>query len=462
MTDFPLEMTSEQRVDLGQEAVRFLDEFLSSRPDAPASYPMADSSTLSRFREAPPEHGSALDGLLTTIAEASDVGADSAAGSFLGYIPNGGIYSGAVGEFIAAGLNRYTGGNHASTGAVAIEQGVIDWMLKLFGLGPKAAGVLLSGGSVANLTAIIAARTQFGNDFRDGVIYVSVQAHHSVSKAARLAGIGDDRVRIVGADQSLRMDIDQLEAAIEADLKNGLKPLAIVASAGTTDSGAIDSLSRVVEIAASYGAWSHADAAYGGFFRLTERGRDRLAGIEQFDSITVDAHKSLFMPFGIGGLLVKDGDTLVEANSGVGSYMQDVVDIEGLPHFFALGPELTRPFRGLPVWLGLHLHGVGAFRSELDRMLDLAERAQRELDKLKRVRTVGQPDLSVVVFQSIHGDADSKALFDYINDSGRVFLSSSEIHGKFVLRLAFLSPRTKDSDLDAVLELIGSMPSAPS
>ncbi len=453
-------MTSKQRVDLGQEAVRFLDEFLSSRPDAPASYPMADSSTLSRFREAPPEHGSALDGLLTTIAEASDVGADSAAGSFLGYIPNCGIYSGAVGEFIAAGLNRYTGGNHASTGAVAIEQGVIDWMLKLFGLGPKAAGVLLSGGSVANLTAIVAARTQFGNDFRDGVVYVSVQAHHSVMKAARLAGIGDDRVRIVGADQSLCMDIAQLEAAIEADLAAGLKPLAIVASAGTTDSGAIDPLSKVAEIAASHGAWSHADAAYGGFFQLTERGKNRLAGIEQFDSITVDAHKSLFMPFGIGGLLVKDGDTLVEANSGVGSYMQDVVDVEGLPHFFALGPELTRPFRGLPVWLGLHLHGVGAFRSELDRMLDLAERAQRELDKLERVRTVGQPDLSVVVFQSIHGDADSKALFDYINDSGRVFLSSSEIHGKFVLRLAFLSPRTRDRDLDAVLELIESAPSA--
>ncbi len=463
MSNLPLEMSSDQRRTLGDQALEFLDQFLINLPSAPVVGPVSDASVLETLRQPPAEVGGAMEDLLEVILSSNQVGVDTASGSHLGYIPNGGVFSGAVGEFLAAGLNRYTGGNNASTGAVAIEQGVIDWMIQLFSMGSRAAGVLLSGGSIANLTAVVTARSRFSRDstdgdFRQGVVYVSVQAHHSITKAARLAGIAPDRVRTIDADASLRIDTAQLQATIDQDLRLGLRPMLVVASAGTTDSGTIDPLADVAGTAAKYGAWSHVDAAYGGFFQLTERGSKRLSGIDQFDSVTLDAHKSLFMPFGIGGLLVRDGDALVEAHAGSGSYLRDTVDIEGLPHFYSLGPELTRPFRGLPVWLGLHLHGVAAFRGELDRMLDLAERARTELDQIARVVVVGSPDLSVVVFRSVHGDVDTEVLLDHINKDGEVLLTSTQIHGRLIIRLAFLNPRTHDGDLDRVLELIETAP----
>ena len=463
MSDLPLAMSSNQRRALGDRALQFLDQFLLNLPNTPVIGPPPEASVLGELRQAPGEEGTEMEELLQVLACSNRIGVDTASGSHLGYIPNGGLFSGAVGEFLAAGLNRYTGGNHASTGAVAIEQGVIDWMLQLFSMGPRAAGILLSGGSMANLTAVVTARSRFSRDstdgdFRKGTVYASVQAHHSVTKAARLAGINQDRVRTIDADSSLRLDLGQLRARIHHDLQSGLRPMLVVASAGTTDSGTIDPLAEVATIAAEYGAWSHVDAAYGGFFQLTKRGSVRLRGIDQFDSITLDAHKSLFMPFGIGGLLVRDGDALVEAHAGSGSYLRDIVDIEGLPHFYSLGPELTRPFRGLPVWLGLHLHGVAAFRDELDRMLNLAERASNELDRVERVVVVGTPDLSVVVFRSVDGDEDTKLLLDHINQNGDVLLTSTQMHGKLIIRLAFLNPRTHDRDLDRVLERIGTAP----
>ena len=230
--------------------------------------------------------------------------------------------------------------------------------------------------------------------------------------------------------------------------------MAIVASAGTTDTGTIDPLVDVAELAAARNAWFHIDAAYGGFFQLTERGRRRLTGIEQADSITLDAHKSLFMPYGVGCLLVRDRAALVAAHEGRGAYMQDVQDLDAVPNFFAMGPELTRPFRGLPVWLALHLHGVAAFRTELDRMLDLAGRAQSELGSIAGIEMVTEPDLSVVAFQATAGDDASRRLFQHINTSQRVHISSTTIGGRFILRLAFLNHRTTDETLDDVLDLV--------
>ena len=223
------------------------------------------------------------------------------------------------------------------------------------------------------------ARDQLGNDFGDGVIYTSERSHHSIPKAARIAGIASERIRFVPVDHRLRMDPDALDAMVSADIEAGLRPMMIVATAGTTDTGAIDPLNSCADIAARATTWFHVDAAYGGFFQLTERGRERFEGIDRADSITVDAHKSLFLPFGVGGLLVRDIATLVDAHSGHGVYMQDVA-AAGTPHFFQLGVELTRPNRGINVWLPLHLHGVNQLTAVLDSMLDLAEWSAATLD----------------------------------------------------------------------------------
>ena len=227
----------------------------------------------------------------------------------------------------------------------------------------------------------------------------------------------------------------------------------IVATAGVTDSGSVDPLERCGAIASAAGAWFHVDAAYGGFFQLTNRGRGRLRGISSADSITIDAHKSLLLPFGVGGLLVSDRSALVEANQGSGAYMQDVPDGE-LPHFNALSPEMTRPNRGLMIWMALHLHGVGQFRDELDRMLDLASWAADEIRHTDGLELACEPELSIVVFRSTRGDDASRHIFDRINRSGIAHVSSTTIDGRFTVRLAFLSQRTSSAIVERVLETI--------
>lgn len=452
----PLEPDRQERLAIGEEAVRYLDRFLAGRDAAPATTGVPAAEVLDALRSAPAEHPGDFAELLDAVDTVAGNGIDTAAGSHLSYIPNGGIYSAAVGEFLAAGINRYTGGVHGAPAAVALEQGVIDWLLSLFAMPAGGGGVLLSGGSMANFTALVTARERFGDDFSRGVVYTSVRAHHSVRKAARLAGILE--VREVATDSALRLDLDALEGTIESDLAAGLRPLAIVASAGTTDTGTIDPLRALAELSGRHGAWLHVDGAYGGFFRLTDRGARRLAGIELADSITLDAHKSLFLPYGVGCLVVRDAAALADAHQDRGSYMQDVPELTGLPSYFALSAELTRPFRGLPVWLALHLHGVAAFRAELDRMLDLAEHAQRRIGEIDRVVAVTEPDLSVVALRSTRGDADSRSLFDLVNEQAGVHISSTTIDGRFVLRLAMLNPRTTIGHVDAALDVIEAAP----
>jgi aromatic-L-amino-acid decarboxylase len=251
------------------------------------------------------------------------------------------------------------------------------------------------------------------------------------------------------------MDPTALETAVASDVQAGLRPMVIVATAGTTDTGEVDPLGRCADVAAAHGAWLHVDAAYGGFFQLTDRGQARLDGIERADSITVDAHKSLLLPFGIGGLIVRDVAHLVDAHEGRGAYMHDVADGE-LPHYLSLGPELTRPNRGLPMWLALNLHGVDAFRRTLDSMLDLAAAAAARLRELPTVELFAEPRLSILAFRSTDGDEATARLQQTLNESGRVHVSSTTIAGRLWVRLAFLSQRTTAAIVDETLDLIAS------
>jgi aromatic-L-amino-acid/L-tryptophan decarboxylase len=448
-----IESDANQRSDLGRVILDYVNRSLQVSAEGPASSPPATAEVISTLLAPPPETGAQLETLLKRLDAAFDTGFDTNSAGFLSYIPTGGLYTSALGSFIGAATNRYTGGSHASPGAVAIEQSVIDWMTDLFGLPQGSAGILLSGGSVANLTAVVAARTRLGDNFHDGVIYASERSHHSIDKAARIAGISADRLRKIPVSSDLRIDIDALRAAVETDQQNGLRPMMVVATAGTTDTGTVDPLVACADIADAAGTWFHVDAAYGGFFQLTARGRDLMTGIDRADSITVDAHKSLFLPFGVGGLLVRDPQTLVVAHEGHGAYMQDVLD-QGLPHYFALGPELTRPNRGISVWLPLQLHGVAQFRAVLDGMLDLARWTAEQLTDLPGIEVSCNPQLSVVAFRSSDSDATSRRIFEHLIASRAVHISSTEIDGRFIIRLAFLSQRTKAPIARRVVDLI--------
>lgn len=257
------------------------------------------------------------------------------------------------------------------------------------------------------------------------------------------------------------MDVAALDAAVSADRSAGLTPFCVVASAGTTNTGAVDPLSAVADLAAEHGLWLHVDAAYGGFFQLTARGRERLAGIDRADSITLDPHKSLFLPFGTGCLLVRDGQALRRAHSGdAASYLQDIDDV-GLPDFADYGPELTRDFRGLRMWLPLQLHGVAAFRDTLDEKLDLAEHAFALLAADPGLEVLGAPDLSTFAFACrVRGgdtdaaDAATADLLARVNAEGRILMSSTRLRGRFAIRVSVLNHRTDRARIDEGLEAI--------
>nr|MDP9494751.1 aminotransferase class V-fold PLP-dependent enzyme [Actinomycetota bacterium] len=317
-----------------------------------------------------------------------------------------------------------------------------------------ASGLMLSGGSVANFTAIVAARTsKLGDDLTSGVLYLTSHTHHSVAKAARLAGFRDDQIRTVSVDADLRIEPEALVSAIEEDRKAGRLPFLVVGSAGTTDTGTVDPLTDLAEISASHDLWFHIDGAYGGFFQLTDRGRARLRGIERADSISIDPHKGLSIPFGNGALLVKDESYLIDANQGRGAYLLAEDSHSGLRDIAALGPELSRPFRGLQVWLPLHLHGVAPFREALDETLDLAESAYDRLSGIEGVDAPWRPDLSIVAFR-FRDDDQGRTAMDAINRERVVHVSPTVVGGRFVLRFAILNRRTTSDHVDHAIDII--------
>jgi aromatic-L-amino-acid decarboxylase len=431
-----------------------IQDWIDGADAMPASGVDLDDEMAARLMTPPAESGRSLESILADVDEAGRSGIFHPSGGHLSYIPNAGLYTSALGEFLASGLNRYTGVSGAAPGMAAIEHGMVRWMTSLFDLGETASGLILSGGSTANLTGIVAARTaRLGDDFTRGVIYVTPHTHHSVEKAARIAGFRKDQIRAVDIDSDLRMGPAALAAAVARDRSAGLDPFLVVASAGTTDTGTVDPLLDLARISEQEGLWLHVDAAYGGFFQLTDRGRAALTGIERADSISVDPHKGLSIPFGAGALLVRDEGHLIDANQGRGAYLREEDHHSGLRDIAALGPELTRPFRALQMWLPLHLHGVAPFREALDISLDLAGYAHARLSGIEGLEAPWSPDLSIVAFRFADDDLGRHAL-EEINRERVVHLSPTTISGRLVLRFAILNRRTGRDHLDHAIDMI--------
>jgi aromatic-L-amino-acid decarboxylase len=383
---------------------------------------------------------------------------NTAGPGYLAFIPGGGLYAAALADFIACAVNRYVGVRQAAPALVEIEETSLRWLAGLMGYGPGARGILTSGGSISNLAALFTARVEkLGDDIGRGVLYVSEETHVCVSKAARIAGFPASAVRKLGVDERFRMRSEELERRVAADRAAGLRPFLVVPSIGTTNTGAIDPLPEILDIAWRYGLWVHADAAYGGFFRLTAEGASRMTGLEECDSITLDPHKGLFLPYGTGCLLVKDGDALRRAHQEGAHYLQDVV-AEDEPGFSDLSPELSRDFRGLRLWLPIQLHGLGAFREALQEKLALTRVAYQALREDEHFEILDAPQTSVVAFrlkgEGPEADARNAELLRRVNARGRVFLSSSTIRGRYVLRICVLSFRThRDRVEDALVAL---------
>lgn len=395
------------------------------------------------------------------VREVDGPGLQPASGGHLGYIAGGGIYAGALGDYIAAVTNRYAGVHYAGPGAVHVENLLLRWLCGLVGFPRESLGTLTSGGSIATLVAVVAARDARGVGARRverSPIYVTAQTHHCVTKAIAIAGLAEAPLRTVPMDARYRMDASALARTIAEDRAAGLEPFLLVASAGTTDTGALDPLEALAGIAERERLWYHVDAAYGGAFLLLEETRPRFRGIERADSVVIDPHKGLFLPYGSGAVLVRDPVHLRPSHGLRGVYLQDATDELDEPSPADLSPELTRHFRGMRMWLPLQVHGLVRYRAALEEKLLLCRLFHARVQELG-FEVGPEPDLSVAMFRWVprdgsDADAFNRRLLTAILDDGRVFLSSTTIDGVFWIRVAVLCFRTHRDRIDAVLEVL--------
>ena len=419
----PLEPAADDMREMAEAVTEALVGWIGGLPDAPAEATGGALEVARRIASRPPATGSAdFKALLDEALEAARHTFEYSGPGYLAYIPGGGLFTSALAEYLSHGLNRYVGLWQASPAVVQLEENVTRWLCDLFGFPSTSQGVLTSGGSMANLSAVVTARhAKLGDRFWDGTYYVTDQAHGSNTKAATIAGFSERNLRIVPTDAELRMDPDALVRMVADDRAAGARPFLVIGAAGTTNTGAVDPLGAIADVAEREGLWFHIDAAYGGFFQLTERGRERFEGATRADSITLDPHKGLFLPYGTGGLIVRDAAAMRDAHFEGAAYLQDLPPAGELPNYNELSPELSRDMRGLRVWWPLVLHGVDAFRDALDEKLDLTARIHAALADDANLELGWDPQLTVVTFRSRGGEERrSRQLLERINASKRV------------------------------------------
>jgi aromatic-L-amino-acid decarboxylase len=465
----PVPPREDRSLELSGDALRRLIDAAAARVvahvDSLPAQPSADTAggaALARSLVEPlPEAGRPAEELLDFLFERVIPRSFNTAGpGYLAYIPGGGLPQSAVADLVSDATNRYVGVFAAAPGLAQLESNVVRWFCDLAGLPASARGILTSGGSLATFSALVAARRdRLPDNFLSGAIYASDQAHHAVQKAAMLAGFPEDRVREIETDAKFRIRIDRLEHAIAEDRARGLEPFLLVGNAGTTNTGAVDDLSGLADLAARERLWFHVDAAYGGFFLLTEEGRVRLAGIERADSIVLDPHKGLFLPYGTGALLVRDGETLRRAHALSADYMPSMQEDADLDDFNLLSPELSRDFRGLRVWLPLKMHGAEPFRTNLQEKLELARMAADSLRGLPGIEILAEPQLSILAFRWVPSGADAatrdaknRELLERINGRRRIYLTGTMLKGRFAIRICVLSFRTHRERMEQGLE----------
>lgn len=378
------------------------------------------------------------------------------------FVPGPSNYISVMADTLATGFNTFSGGWNASPAASELEIVTINWLLKMFSLpSKKGGGLFTSGGSIANLTALVTARNiKCGEDFSKARIYLSDQAHSSNVKAIRIMGFKKEQIRIIPTDSEFKFSVNKLKNAIARDRLEGFVPFCVIASAGTTNTGTVDPLLPISTICKDENVWFHVDAAYGGAAILSKQGKKLLNGIQKADSITVDPHKWFYQPYEMGCLLVRDHRWLKNTFTEKPEYLRDIEGNQSEINFYDMGMQLTRRFRALKLYMSIKSFGLDAFAKAVTYNIELAEEVEKMLRDSRHWEIVSSASLAVINFRynpiSLElSEKEIDALNQYIaskvTESREAILATTILNGQVVLRMCLINPRTTINDVKETL-----------
>ncbi|HEQ3528907.1 TPA: aminotransferase class V-fold PLP-dependent enzyme [Bacillus cereus] len=379
---------------------------------------------------------------------------------YFAYVPSPGNYISALAEFITNSFNIFAGSWILSPGAAQVEMATMNWIKDMFRFPQGSGGLFVSGGSMANLTALVVAKhAVLQNDMQEAVIYCSEQTHSSIQKAVTIAGFQPEQVCIIPCNHRFEISISALHTQIQQDCENGKKPFCIIANLGTTNTGTVDPIEDLVSLASQYGIWIHGDAAFGGPAILAKP--EAFTGIEKLDSLSFDPHKWFFQSYDIGCILVKDASLLKNCFFALPEYLQDAETTNQEINFSDYGMELTRRFRALKLWLSLKIYGLRTFQQAIQKGLHLTEETQKIVQNSKYLERITS-GLGVCVFRFVPSTYESQEAVNELNENivkdlhatGFAMVSTTILTGKKVIRLCPLHPDTTIHDIRETLQRI--------
>jgi aromatic-L-amino-acid decarboxylase len=452
-----LELSPEIARQLGHDLVDVIVEYRERLRDLPALKRASHASLAPWLREPLPAAGRdpeevvrrVLDDVLPYMGRPDHP-------RYFAFVPGPSNIVGVLADLITAGFNVFAGTWLEGSGPAVIESTTIQWLSGLAGMPPTAGGIFVSGGSIANLTALHAARESrlAAEDRRRAMIYYSDQTHSSIDRALRILGFAAEQIHVVPSSETYVIDVAALRDAIAADRAAGLLPFCLISNAGTTNTGAIDPLEQLAEVCDAEGLWHHADGAFGAGALFSGLGRTLLAGLGRCDSFSVDPHKWLFQPYPCGCVIVRDQAQLRRAFSIVPEYLADANVNENEINYWEFGPELTRPFRALKLWMSLQVFGADAFGAAVDRGFELAELAEREVLRRSGWHICSPSCMGVVTFRYAPDGMDARIADDLnrrialaLTENGYAAIVTTRLAGQVVIRMCTLNPRTTDDDI---------------
>jgi aromatic-L-amino-acid/L-tryptophan decarboxylase len=460
-----LEVTSQQFRYLAAHVLDMAAAYSSTIAERPVFPNTSGEETERLFRTALPEHGiesKSMEALAEVLSHSRTQN-----GRFFGYVQGSADSVAILGDFVASMLNQNITAWRSSPAGVTIERTVVGWLAEAIGC-TAFSGTLTGGGSAANLMALAMARESRLHASDEGLferekcaIYASEQVHMSIPKAVAILGLGRNNIRYIGCDASYRMLPEKLHERVAQDVEHGYKPVAVIASAGTVNTGSIDPLSDIGAVARAHNLWMHVDGAYGALAAIAVP--EKFPGLEQADSLSLDPHKWLYQPLDCGCLLYRDAEIARNTFMYTGTYAKQLTSdpIEGFA-FFEESMELSRRFRALKLWLSLRYHGFEAFRQAVRQNLDQAQRLATAVRRCPQLELVGPVELSAVCFRHIvnHNVSEEARnrfnleLLKRIVRKGSVYLSNAELNERFCLRACMVNHLTKDEDIDLIVPVV--------